>query len=147
MDAEAMTVWFDEAEDGDKAVNRARAAALKRMHGCVYRCHSDWDLAPEIGIRDALIEALGMGTMYGGFGQMFNSSEAMATLGVEAIIAGECCDYTLRNAEELGMAVIEAGHCASENPGMRALARWLAKKLPEIRVAFVDTGRPWRYPT
>jgi hypothetical protein len=40
--------------------------------------------------------------------------------------------------------VIEAGHCASENPGMRALARWLGGKMP-IRVEFLDTGAPWSW--
>jgi putative NIF3 family GTP cyclohydrolase 1 type 2 len=84
-----------------------------------------------------------VGTLIGGLGQMFNAPEEMASLGAEAVIAGECLAYTLWNAEELGMALIEAGHGATENPGMRALAAWLSQRLPAVRVEFIDTGLVW----
>ena len=193
-DVEAKNVWFDEAEDDDKVVNRNRAAALKELGACVYRAHSNWDLTPEIGVRDALISLLELGppirlgrftsvheiapitvrdlaqrvrdrlgippvrvvgdpdrevtligTLYGGLGQMFNSPEELANLGAEALVAGECLAYTLWNAKELGVALIEAGHGESENPGMRAMARWLAERLEGVDVEFVDTGQPWSY--
>jgi len=193
-DAEAGNQWFDEAEDADKAVNRKRREALERMGACVYRAHSNWDLAPGIGILDALISTLGLGpaarrgrfttvhhvppvsvrelaqrvqerlhagpirivgdldrrvtrvgTLIGGLGQLFNAPEEPASLGAEAVVAGECLDYTLRHAQELDIALIEAGHCASENPGMRAMARWLAEKQDEVKVEFIDSGRPWQY--
>ena len=192
-DAEAGNVWFEEAEDEEKAVNRGRAAALEGMGACVYRAHSNWDLTPEIGIRDALAAALDLGpairlgqytslhevepvtirglvhrvqtkldtgpirvvgnpareatrigTLYGGLGQMLNSPEEMASLGAEAVIAGECLAYTLWCAKELGLALIEAGHCATENPGMRAMANWLDGQLGDLPVQFIDTGRPWQ---
>ncbi len=192
VDAEAKNVWFEEAEDSAKAVNRARAAALKAMGGCVWRAHSNWDTAPRYGVIDALIAELALGaptarsrfmtlhsvkeiavrdlarkvqrtldtgsvrvtgnldrkvtrvaTMIGGLGQMFNSVEEAATLGAEAVVAGECLAYTMWNAEELGLSLIEAGHGASENPGMRAMARWLAEQIPGTPVRFMDTGLAW----
>ena len=194
IDAEAKNVWFDEAEDADKAVNRRRAAALERMNGCVWRAHTNWDIAPKIGIIDAIIAALELGpilrrgrfitvheapprtvrewarfvqqrldtgsirvvgdphrkvtrvaTMIGGLGQIFNSPEEAAALGAEVAVAGECLAYTLWNAEELGLALIEAGHGATENPGMRAMAAWLGGQLKSLKVEFLDTGMPWRY--
>ena len=194
VDAEAGNTWIEEAEDDDKLVNRERAEALKRMNGCLWRAHSNWDPAPEIGVLDALINVLELGpavrhgrfttlhevapvtvrdlarsvqerlrtgalrvvgdldrevtmvgTLIGGLGQLFNSPEEPATLGAEVIIAGECLAYTLHYAHELGVGLIEAGHCANENPGMRAMASWLATKLEGVPVRFVDTGRDWVY--
>jgi len=191
-DAEAKNVWFEEAEDEAKTVNRNRRNALDEIGGCAYRAHSNWDIAPEIGIIDALCNALELGlackrgrfttvhevrpvsvrnlarlvqtrlntgpirvvgdldrtvsrvgTMIGGLGQLFNAPEEPAALGAEAVVAGECLDYTLRNADELGLALIEAGHCASESPGMRAMAEWLRGKLKGLQVEFIDTGRDW----
>ena len=171
-DAEAKNEWILEAEDADKAVNKKRTEALERMGGCVFRCHSNWDPAPRIGIIDSLISVLDLGeptkrgrfttlheippvsvgdlarkvqsrlgtgpirvtgdldrrvtkvaTLVGGLGQLFNSPEEPADLGAEA--------------------VIEAGHCASENPGMKAMADWLAGELPGMKVVFLDSGRDW----
>lgn len=193
VDAEAKNVWIEEAEDADKVVNKNRAAALERMGGCVFRCHTNWDPAPRIGIIDALIKTLKLGpvvkrgrfvtlhevkpilmgelaykvqkvldtdsirvtgrvdryvsrvaTLVGGLGQMFNSPEEPAALGADVIIAGECLAYTLHYALELGVCVIEAGHCAIENPGMRAMAEWLNKKLKGVEVVFLDSGKPWK---
>ena len=192
VDAEARNVWFEEADDGMKPVNAARRAELDRNGAIVYRAHSNWDLAPEIGVLDAVITVLELGppvargafttlhdlapitvralaervrdrldtgairvtgapervvtrvgTLIGGLGQMFNAPEELARLGAEAVIAGECLAYTLHNAEELGLALIEAGHCATENPGMRAMADYLAARLPDLPVHFLDTARPW----
>ena len=82
-------------------------------------------------------------TMIGGLGQMFNSPEEAAALGAEAVVAGECLAYTMWNATELGLSLIEAGHGASENPGMRAMARWLGTQVKDVPVRFVDTGLAW----
>lgn len=192
VDAEAKNVWFDEAEDQDKVVNRRRREALDRMGGCVWRAHSNWDVAPKMGIIDAIVARIGLGdvvrhgrfttlhrvapitvrdlagkvkqaldtgtirvtgdlnrtvtrvaTMIGGLGQLFNSPEEIAALDAEAVVAGECLAYTMHYAIELGVSVIEAGHCASENPGMRAMAGWLAEELPGVKVQFIDSGHPW----
>jgi putative NIF3 family GTP cyclohydrolase 1 type 2 len=194
VDAEAKNTWFVEAEDKAKPVNRRRAAQLKKMGGCVWRAHSNWDIAPKLGIVDALIQTLDLGpivrrgflttlhriprisvrrlasrvrrrldtgpirivgdparqvsrvaTMIGGLGQMFNSVEEAAALGAEAVVAGECLAYTLWNAQELNLSLIEAGHGACENPGMRAMAHWLAEELNGVPVRFIDTGLAWRY--
>lgn len=194
QDPEAKLVWFEEADDEDKAVNRGRRAALQRMGGCAYRAHSNWDVVPGIGVIDAAAEALGfgppvqrgryttvheiqpttvralahrtqqtlgtgpirvvgdldrevtrVGTMLGGLGQMFNAPEEMANFRVEAGVFGECLAYGLHLARELNVAVIEAGHGATENPGVRALAQWLTEGLRPLNVRFIDSGRPWIY--
>lgn len=193
-DAEAGNVWFEEVRDNRKPINLKRREALERTAGCVYRAHSNWDVAPTMGIIDALVQTLELGpplrrgafttvhdvepvtvrelaefvkthletgpvrvvgdldrtvtrvgTLVGGLGQLFNSPEELASLGAEAAVAGECLAYTLQYAQEVGIALIEAGHCASENPGMRAMARWLAQQLRDVNVQFVDSGRCWRY--
>ena len=82
-------------------------------------------------------------TMIGGLGQMFNAPEEPARLGAEAIVAGECLAYTCWCAEELGVAIIEAGHCATENPGVRAMARFLNERLDGVEAIFLDTSCPW----
>ena len=191
-DAEVGSVWFEEYEDADKPVNRQRRAALDELGACVYRAHSNWDLAPEIGVVDSLISILDLGpvvergtfttvhdvppitvgrlasrvrsrlatgpirvlgdldrevrrvgTLIGGLGQMFNAPEQLVRLGADVIVAGECLAYTLRNAQEHGLALMEAGHCACENPGMRAMADWLSQTLSPIPVRFIDSGEPW----
>lgn len=88
-----------------------------------------------------------VGLFYGGLGQMFNVPEEMVALGAEAAVAGECLAYTLHHAAEIGLAVIEAGHCASENPGMRAMAGRLGEAFATTPVFFLDSGRPWRFPS
>lgn len=192
VDAEAKNVWFEEADDAHKPVNRGRRAALEAMNGCVWRAHSNWDVAPKYGIIDGLISELALGpaiarsrfmtlhkvapvvvrdlardvqrklntgsirvtgdlnrkvtrvaTMIGGLGQLFNSPEEAAAMGAEAVVAGECLAYTMWNATELGLSLIEAGHGASENPGMRAMARWLGGQVKGVPVHFVDTGLAW----
>ncbi len=193
-DGEIGGRWFEEAEDSAKKVNRRRAALLDKGGISVYRAHSNWDIAPRIGVRDALASELGLenivgkdrymavydippveleelarhvsrklkagrvrvtgsfrrkvrrvGLVYGGLAQMFNSPEAITNLGAEVAVAGECLAYTLHHAVETGLSVIEAGHCATENPGMRALTRWLGEVLGNTPVTFLDSGRPWKH--
>lgn len=191
-DSEVGGVWFEEYEDADKPVNKQRRAALDKSGACVYRAHSNWDVAPGIGVVDSLISILDLGpvvergtfttvhdvppitvgrlasrvrsrlatgpirvlgdldrevrrvgTLIGGLGQMFNAPEQLVRLGADVIVAGECLAYTLRNAQEHGLALMEAGHCACENPGMRAMADWLSQTLSPIPVRFIDSGEPW----
>ena len=54
-------------------------------------------------------------------------SEASAT-GIDTLIVGEGPHWTAVHAEEHGLAVIYAGHYATETLGVRALARHLAEK-------------------
>ena len=192
VDAEAGDTWFEERPDAEKTVNRNRVTALDAICTCVYRAHSNWDPAPEIGIVDALATDLELGpalkrgkystvheiepiavrdlakrvkyilgtgplrvvgdlertvtrvgTLVGGLGQMFNSPEEMDLMGAEAVVAGECLAYTFWSAIEHDVAIIEAGHCSSENPGMQAMAKWLAEKYPDLKVQFLDSGEPW----
>lgn len=192
-DREVGARWFEEADDSLKKINRRRTALLEKGRVSVYRAHSNWDVVPRIGVRDALAAELGFerlfnrdrfmavyeidpveagelarqvsrklkaghvrvtgslrrkvkraGLVYGGLGQMFNSPEAIAALGADAAIAGECLAYTFHHAAETGISFIEAGHCATENPGMRAMARWLGGLTGGIPVTFIDSGHPWK---
>ena len=86
-----------------------------------------------------------VGTAIGGLGQSFNLPEELHRLGAEVGIFGEMVDYTIRHAIELDLAVIEAGHLATENPGIRNLAKALEDRFPDLRVVFLDTGIPWAY--
>jgi len=86
-----------------------------------------------------------VGTAIGGLGQSFNLPEELHRLGAAVGIFGEMLDYTIRHAIELNLAVIEAGHLATENPGIRNLAKALEDRFPDLRVVFLDTGIPWVY--
>ncbi|MDQ6926640.1 MAG: Nif3-like dinuclear metal center hexameric protein [Candidatus Eremiobacteraeota bacterium] len=56
-------------------------------------------------------------------------------LGVDTLIAGEGPHHTAIDADELGIAVLYAGHYATETPGVRALAQ-------QVSEAF---GIPWTF--
>jgi dinuclear metal center YbgI/SA1388 family protein len=58
------------------------------------------------------------------------SSETLAEasrLGIDTLIVGEGPHHTAVEARELGIAVIYAGHYATETLGIRALAEWAGK--------------------
>ena len=90
-------------------------------------------------------EVTRVGTMIGGLGQLFTSPEEPWRLGAEAVIYGEALEYTLRYAVELGLGLIEAGHMATENPGIRNFPKALKEECPELRTMFLDSGTPWRF--
>lgn len=56
-------------------------------------------------------------------------------LGVDTIITGEGPHWSAVDAEEKGLVIIYAGHYATETPGVRALAEWLASR----------AGVPWSF--
>lgn len=86
-----------------------------------------------------------VGTALGGLGQTFNVPEELYKLGAEVVIFGEMLDYTIRHAIELDLAVIEAGHIATENPGIKNLAKVLQDKFSSLKVTFIDAEIPWVY--
>lgn len=84
-----------------------------------------------------------IGVAYGGFGQMWSCVDEFIIEGAEAVIVGECIDYTIRAAVDAGLGLIETSHIGSENPGMRRFAHLLQERLPDLPVRFIDAGHPW----
>jgi len=56
-------------------------------------------------------------------------------LGIDTIVTGEGPHWSAVDADEKGLVIIYAGHYATETPGVRALAEWLA----------VRAGVPWSF--
>lgn len=84
-----------------------------------------------------------VGIAYGGFGQSWQCLDEFIMQCADVVFLGEGIDYTFRAAVDAGLAVIETSHVGSENPGMRAFARLLAERLPDLPVRFIDAGHPW----
>ncbi len=82
----------------------------------------------------------------GGFGTRFWISEFARQAGCDAMIVGELLDYTARAALEADVAVIQAGHYATENPAVIKLAKYLQAPLGHgVRVTYLASGHPWVY--
>lgn len=67
--------------------------------------------------------------------------------GADAFVTGEVRQHVAVEAAEAGMAILAAGHFATENPGCRALAAALQAKLNGVEVLFWEpergkSGRP-----
>ena len=95
-------------------------------------------------IGDLHQEITKIGTQIGGLGQTFCAVEEPWKHGAEVVIFGEMLDYTVRYAVELGVAIIEAGHMATENPGIKSFALALREACPGLETHFLDSGQPWR---
>jgi putative NIF3 family GTP cyclohydrolase 1 type 2 len=54
---------------------------------------------------------------------------------IDTIITGEGPHWSAVDAEEKGITIVYAGHYATETPGVRALAEWLAAR----------AGIPWTF--
>jgi dinuclear metal center YbgI/SA1388 family protein len=63
-----------------------------------------------------------------GAGASAETLEEAASLGVDTLIVGEGPHWTAVEAEEVGIAIIYAGHYATETLGVRALAKHLAER-------------------
>lgn len=85
-----------------------------------------------------------VGTAVGGLGQILVFPEELYHLGAEAAVFGEMLDYTMRCAIELDMPVIETSHVATENFGVLGMVEFLRRRLPGVKVVFLDPGVPWR---
>ena len=63
--------------------------------------------------------------------------------GCEASLTGEVIEWRdLEFARDSGVAIITAGHCATETPGMRACCKWLRTRLPDMQIEYVDSVDP-----
>lgn len=56
--------------------------------------------------------------------------------GADAYVTSDARHHEFLDATGRGLALIDAGHDATETPGMRALAQLLTKRLPEIEVVW-----------
>lgn len=87
-----------------------------------------------------------IGTCWGGGGLDRNMRiwvEYLFQRGIEALIVGETCDFAQRFALESGIALLEGGHSATEDPGLRRLAKDIGRHLPDTKVVFRPQEVPW----
>ena len=64
-------------------------------------------------------------------------AEAARTAGADAYVTSDVRHHEFWEAEARGLALLDAGHCATETPGMRALVRTLPGMLRGIEVIWV----------
>ena len=72
-----------------------------------------------------------------------SGGEYIAAADADAFITGEVRHHEWLAACEAGSVVIEAGHYATEQPGVRALADALSAAFPAVRVTAFDIGHPY----
>lgn len=72
-----------------------------------------------------------------GAGASAETLHEAVTMGVDTMIVGEGPHWTAVSAEEHGIAIIYAGHYATETLGVRALARHLGEKF-NVPWSFID---------
>ncbi len=66
----------------------------------------------------------------------------------DAALTGEVVEWRdIEFARDAGVALITAGHCATETPGMCAFYRWFKPQWPHLPVEYVDTVDPDAYIT
>jgi putative NIF3 family GTP cyclohydrolase 1 type 2 len=95
------------------------------------------------GPPERVIEHVAMGV--GAWGGIGNLKMCMA-LGAEVFITGETVEWqTVRFALESGMAMIVVGHNNSEEFGMQAMAEFLSRQFPHLRVMYVPTADPYHH--
>ena len=62
--------------------------------------------------------------------------EALRAHGCQAIIAGEAEEYACQYVQDCGCGLIELGHAASEDLGIKRLARIVARRFTGLKVRF-----------
>jgi putative NIF3 family GTP cyclohydrolase 1 type 2 len=95
---------------------------------------------------DPLRSVSEVGTCWGGGGLDRNMRlwvEHLFDRGIEALIVGETCDFAQRFAMENDLPLLEAGHSASEDPGLRRLSEDMHRQFPETKVLFRPQEVPW----
>lgn len=86
-----------------------------------------------------------VGLPWGGLGLFVNVGyqQKLIAQGCDVLVAGESDDYGFRFAAECGIPMIETGHAASENPGLKHWARILAEHMPGLDVGFHEVRDAW----
>ena len=64
-------------------------------------------------------------------------AEAVQVAGADAYVTSDVRHHEFWEAEARGLALLDAGHCATETPGMRALVRILPGLLDGVEVVWV----------
>ena len=64
-------------------------------------------------------------------------AEAVLAAGAEAFVTSDVRHHEFLDAEARGLALLDAGHGATETPGMRVLVRTLPALLPGVEVVWV----------
>ncbi len=64
-------------------------------------------------------------------------AEAVQAAGAEAYVTSDVRHHEFLEAEARGLALLDAGHGATETPGMRVLVRTLPARLPGVEVVWV----------
>ena len=80
------------------------------------------------GNADQPVEYLGVGSGAGS-----DEWQLARNLGAQAYLTGECKHHHAIEAAQAGFPILEAGHYATEDPGMDALATALQKALDEVQ--------------
>jgi dinuclear metal center YbgI/SA1388 family protein len=65
--------------------------------------------------------------------------------GAEALVTGDVKHHEVLNALAWGLAVIDAGHGATERVSLPQLAEWLRSSLPGLEVWVSTSADPWQY--
>jgi dinuclear metal center YbgI/SA1388 family protein len=71
---------------------------------------------------------------------------AVQAAGADAYVTSDVRHHEFLDAAGRGLALLDAGHQATETPGMRALARMLTERLPEVEVLWVGDQAPLSAP-
>jgi len=84
------------------------------------------------------------GCLWGGLGLSINSKfiDKILSYKVDAVIAGEVDEYTIRALDDINIGIIEIGHEASESYGLIEFKKFLKKKFPEIPVKYIKNTYP-----
>jgi dinuclear metal center YbgI/SA1388 family protein len=72
--------------------------------------------------------------------------EAAAATGADVLVTGDVSHHRARAAEDLGLAVIDPGHAATERPGVARLYAAVAAIVPNTTERGSGDADPWRSP-
>ncbi|MCX7600193.1 MAG: Nif3-like dinuclear metal center hexameric protein [Armatimonadetes bacterium] len=95
------------------------------------------------GALDNMVRRIGLA--WGGLGLSLNVGFLNDILRYQpdCLIAGETDEYAQRFCQDAGVVLIETGHAASEEPGLKHFAEWLAKNIEPVPVLFHRLCSAW----
>jgi len=85
-----------------------------------------------------------IGVAPGGSGQGWGTVALYADLGCDTVLASDMIHGCAKMAAECGIAVLDGFHHATEEPGLRRLARKIQEQFPDLPVRFFEEPIPWR---
>lgn len=95
------------------------------------------------GRKERRVERVGLA--WGGLGLSLNIGfiETLLSCKPQVLIAGEMDEYSEYYVSDAGVDMIEVGHSASENIGLRIFSKMLKHQYPEVKVVFFECLKPW----